>query len=101
MEHTKGKVKVGTSMDSTDILVLSGEHQDAIANTGVVFFHDIDLREREANAKRIVKCWNSHDDLLEACKLTCKECQNECGPAPLPACKMCKTGKAITQAEEE
>ena len=34
-----------------------------------------DIKEEEANAKRIVTCVNSHDDLLEACEMavTCIE----------------------------
>jgi hypothetical protein len=56
MEHTKGELQVCPVVDSMVIL-----------KTGLDFATLWGLR-KTANAKRLVLCWNSHDELLEACK---------------------------------
>ena len=56
MEHTKGKLKVASKnaldIDNKRIAI-------ALYNVG-------SKDETHANAKRLVKCWNGYDDLVEA-----------------------------------
>ncbi len=61
MEHTKGKLRTGLFcriFDSSDKSIAR------CAGDGSSY----GLATNEANAERLVLCWNSHDALLEACK---------------------------------
>lgn len=59
MEHTEGKLKQGVS----NTLIYANDVRIADCLVGSIV-HE----ECEANAEHLVKCWNSHDDLLAACK---------------------------------
>ena len=66
MEHTKGKLYL---RHDSGLTTLHPENDIA----GFVVIAEIDPNKRndvlaEANANHLVKCWNSHDKLLEACK---------------------------------
>lgn len=60
MKHTKGKLEVIHELN-----VQSNINREFIATCGC---NGRDLEENKANAKRIVKCWNNFDELLEVCK---------------------------------
>lgn len=91
MEHTKSKWKVSSSF------LVCDEEARIIANCQPIGVEAIDIPVHEAieNAKLIAAA----PDLMKACKITCQECQEECGHPPFPACKNCLTGKAIKKAE--
>jgi hypothetical protein len=66
MEHTEGKLYI--RYDS-GLATLHPENDIG----GLVVIAEIDPNKQndilaKANAHRLVKCWNSHDKLLEACK---------------------------------
>jgi len=64
-KHTKGKLVVSSSF-----LVVTEETCRIVANTQPIGVEGITttFAEGKANAERIIKCWNSHDALLDACK---------------------------------
>lgn len=73
MEHTKGKLKVFNGTDiftdthplgHGDIQICDCNIHKKILDTDV----ELSYIEAEANARRLVACWNSHDMLLDACK---------------------------------
>lgn len=74
MKHTKGKLKlieknqtltlVAVLPDGSEFLVLPDWEISSDESVGI--FCDAELER--ANFRRIVQCWNSHDDLLAACK---------------------------------
>ena len=114
MKHTKGKLKLITAKTLTQIPTRKLDHnRDIFACIGIkcngtpVFLipnrsgYGNLTKKEEANAKHLVKCWNSHYALLAACENTCKECQLEVGgPKPFISCKLCYVGTAIAQAKE-
>ena len=60
MSHTKGELKIMpyTRRDGDNIRWIKDSRNKAICQT---------FKPRaEANARRLVKCWNSHDALLDA-----------------------------------
>ncbi|KKK62005.1 hypothetical protein LCGC14_3008650 [marine sediment metagenome] len=62
MSHTKGELKIMpyTRRDGDNIRWIKDSRNKAICQT---------FKPRaEANARRLVKCWNSHDALLDACR---------------------------------
>ncbi len=68
-KHTPGKL-----MMSSSFLLVTNEAV-VVANTqpidvgGITTTYD----EGEANAERLIKCWNSHDALVAACKNMIKQ----------------------------
>ena len=92
MEHTKGKVKA-LQQDlghghKGNIVITTQENIDE----NIPWIADCGYSENSAaNAKRFVKCWNSHDALLDACK------QAVCGNMGWKG----MLEHAITHAEEE
>jgi hypothetical protein len=80
-EYSDGAISVGPRHDFGFVPVCS------------VVSLDSDKRD---NARLIA----ASKELLAACKLTCKECQDECGGSlPYPSCERCKTGIAILKAK--
>ena len=68
-KHTKGKLVVSSSF-----LVVTEETCRIVANTQPIGVEGITttFAEGKANAERIIKCWNSHDTLLDACEWSLK-----------------------------
>jgi hypothetical protein len=62
-KHTPGKLVLNypKNVGSFEITV------DGIASIASIHNAYNNLEEQEANAKRIVKCWNMHDELLGVC----------------------------------
>ena len=59
-EHTKGELKT---------LITSGELPAILDDYEIVIGYMVANDPQDiANAHRLVKCWNCHDDLLAACK---------------------------------
>ncbi len=99
-EHTKGKIEFGKT--SEPILIVGGESKQYIANvrlhqTGGGVIASAMEEIRQANAERLVLCWNSHDALLEACKAMVKD--EPFGITPYFDEAMEKVKQAIAQAE--
>lgn len=65
MEHTKGELKI---TEGIKIYIVPVEADEIICEVPYDYAKDFDKTEQEllANANRLVKCWNSHDDLLAA-----------------------------------
>lgn len=61
MSHTHGPLHVAR-FDQGDAALLSGDSK---------WICLVDVRDQEgyANADRLVRCWNTHDELLEALKV--------------------------------
>lgn len=97
MEHTEGDWE-STEVALQDVKDAVFYHTDVICNdtTRVAKSSGVGKEQALANARLIAAA----PDLLAACELTCKECQVDSGPAPLPACKRCKTGIAIAKAKK-
>lgn len=57
-KHTPGKLEKG-SIKGWELWIGVDHH--------IADVHG-QLDKRRANAERLVKCWNSHDDLLKACE---------------------------------
>jgi hypothetical protein len=72
MSHTKGKLKTEAASDHPDTdprWLLTGEvYKPRSGKSETMILATTCGGNDEANAKRIVLCWNTHDDLLEACK---------------------------------
>ncbi len=68
MERTKGELEI---TEGVKIYIVPVEADEIICEIPYDYAKDFNKTEQEllANAKRLVKCWNSHDDLLAACKL--------------------------------
>jgi hypothetical protein len=68
MEHTEGKIKFGKT--SEPILIISCEKSSQyicnvrIHQSGGGAIAEAMEENRKANAHRLVKCWNSHDKLI-------------------------------------
>ncbi len=58
--YTKGKLEIIHELN-----VQSNINREFIASCGC---NGRDIEENKANAKRIVKCWNNFDKLVEACR---------------------------------
>ena len=69
-KHTEGELIVSLEAVNytREIEIFSGRKQVATINT----MHYKDKGEALANANRIVKSWNSHDELLEALESVAK-----------------------------
>ncbi len=65
MEHTKGKME--EVPDFVGLLQINGQTICCVSPVSCQSVED--LEKRKANAKHLVKCWNSHDDLLAACEM--------------------------------
>ena len=89
MEHTKGewKVQLHTNKGS------SGVHYDVDIKTGEYEHTNIACGISEANAERIVKAVNCHDDLVEALELIYSKCRR------LSTEEIIIVGKALAKAE--
>ncbi len=75
MEHTKGKWEIGRTGDDADIMIVGGKNRNYVCNVrinqiGGGAIAESMKPEREANARRIVKCVNGYDELIEALKST-------------------------------
>ena len=73
-EHTKGELSLNNYHYPHAYLVIrkGSEDNDAFPRPRKICDVTLDGKteeEYEANAKRLVRCWNSHDKLLAACKL--------------------------------
>ncbi len=74
-EHTKGALKLSRTLN------FSGTYTIWIKYNGKRIFSirensdNITLAQFEANALHLVKCWNSHDELLAACDEGLHECE--------------------------
>ena len=68
-EHTQGKWTVRKTKSNYQITTKAGFMGELICN---LFSNE----ESEANAKRIVQTYNSHEGLLRACKYTLKTIDN-------------------------
>lgn len=72
-KHTQGKLIINypdVNNDKDEFII--GEDQIAgciIIPLIIIPVNEENLDETEANAKRIVKCWNMHDEMLEALKM--------------------------------
>lgn len=67
MEHTKGKLEV----QEYGGLFAIGTHDDAICKLWELeeeTHNKLEFENAEANAKRLVKCWNEREDLVKACE---------------------------------
>ena len=66
MSHTKGAIEYSeVTCNAIDLV----SKEDDVVVTQVMGEEGDDLSAREIdNAHRLVLCWNSHDDLLVACK---------------------------------
>ena len=65
--RTQGKLVVSSST----IIVAADDKRDCpmICNTmDLSFISSIELNEAADNAAHIVLCWNTHDELIEACQ---------------------------------
>ncbi len=69
-KHTFGNLKVSSLIpgDEYSTVILGGQHNGVIAKTEANIYNDYDFEVAEANAQEIVKRWNCHNELLEACK---------------------------------
>ena len=73
MEHTKGKLSLNNYHYPHAFLVIRKGSEDNDAFPRPRKICDVTLEgkteeEYEANAKHLVRCWNSHDNLLAACE---------------------------------
>lgn len=74
-KHTQGLIEVSTELPyivavtSPQYCIRKGMVISRGMKTGGQNWPAILPEERIANAARFVKCWNSHDALLEACRL--------------------------------
>ena len=69
--HTKGKLVTGRhDVDSSriDIGLKLKQHFCTIAEVVCFDVDDMNYEEDRDNATHLVLCWNTHDDLLAACK---------------------------------
>ncbi len=60
-EHTKGELQITDTNKHGDYYIGNKDGYLAIVTPWI-------NQSAEANAHRLVKCWNSHDDLLKICK---------------------------------
>lgn len=92
MEHTKGKIKMSKLGDEFHYKIKSKTNNEMV-------FVPLD-NEAEANAKRLVKCWNNFDSILQALKdiVECSPCQNGCAKDDM-TCATRKAEQAISEAE--
>jgi len=68
MEHTKGKIFL-SDIHCDRGTQLIGSDKDYICEVYLYRSNEeMSLNESKANAKRLVKCWNMHDKLVEVCK---------------------------------
>ncbi len=72
MSHTKGELKTGNTTDH-NIMLVCGKNGKYVCSvrvkqTGGGAIAEAMESERIANAEHLALCWNSHDDLLAACK---------------------------------
>ena len=68
-KHTQGKLEVESIRDIPEYVIVSVFKRTILFWTG--FFDrpsEVSIPIREANARRMVKCWNNHDALLTACE---------------------------------
>lgn len=91
MSHTKGKCE-----RAKNVIMIGGKY---IART-IVNKELTPKEEAEANAHRFVKCWNSHDALLDACKLYQERIELFRKMNPDIIIKL-GSGLGLTQAEEK
>ena len=63
MEHSKGKLEIVSNVAFCFLLKI----QDSFICTLEHIELPASKNKAEANAQRLVKCWNEHDDLLAAC----------------------------------
>ncbi len=71
MERTKGKLELReceTHEGNTDIWVEGENKNDCGTVACCDFTSSFNKVTAQANTAHLVKCWNSHDDLVEACK---------------------------------
>jgi hypothetical protein len=63
--HTTGKVrqKKHSVLDKRIPIIVSG-----LEHAPIAWIDNDDTEDGPANARRLVQCWNSHDELVEACK---------------------------------
>ncbi len=105
MKHTKGKWKIdgGTNKKGDLFIWKTGEYYGGHA---IATIHGEIEEGAEANAEHIVRCVNSHDALLEACKEMVKCDGTQCGVCDLD----CPSGgnipiqhikQALAQAEKQ
>lgn len=65
-KHTEGKLSLSNEGENGLFLYVETWKHKSLAR---VYHHDgVSMEETEANANRIVKAWNSHDELLKALK---------------------------------
>lgn len=68
MEHTKGEWILSNTHNFSGTYVIWLECNDKRIFSIRENSSNISLNQFEANARRIIQCTNSHDDLLAACK---------------------------------
>ncbi len=99
MEHSKGKLEIGSICDWE--LWIGANHHIADVHGN--------LPTRHANAERLVHCWNSHDDLLDALEKAEWVGMNDTAKFRCPVCMEskenghrydCKTKQAIAKANK-
>lgn len=68
MKHTKGKAKVHSNLKALILIGDNIELTQRIIDTKKIAKRQIEdiMEEGDANAERIVKAWNSHDELVSA-----------------------------------
>ena len=99
MSHTKGELEVFANSFGQRILVRAKGKGFNVAYCGDDY-DGFSLQEQEANAERLALCWNSHDKLLEACKVLYKIIvANDVLPKSVSYMKEAKA--VITEAEKE
>ena len=66
MKHTKGKIKLEHPY-TPNILIGKQYNSGTDAEFSTYVSHPVQKMDKAmANAKRLIKCWNMHDELLEA-----------------------------------
>ena len=97
MNHTNEKLEVGLGTENDSTFSQSPYQDKVAANMDLVAI--CYGKNKIANARRLVACWNSHDMLVEACKELM-----EMTAGPLPGfetrARIKRAERAIAEAEK-
>lgn len=63
IKHSEGYLKTTKGQFSTDIVTVNNNANVCMMTRGI-------SQKNKANAERIIRCWNMHDELLDCCKDT-------------------------------
>ena len=96
--YTKGKLEV-RNIGTGQVIIESHNIAHSIRIASV---DNLGIETQLANARRLVKCWNTHDELLEACKglVSMAQSVQEWLPEDYPTRSLCARAEFILGAEQ-